>query len=390
MASTAQTRTVATKIQARSIKQLFDAYASNKAKEAKRVWLHTKFPDTVKFQEAHEYVVADRTISSTTTETIVIEKDQKHLGSPLLCFVPLPARGRRCGDCLAFFGNNLKDVGGIHLQDSVRAVQLMVAEGRRLKEDAKILWDKVTDRFYFVYAFTQSVLPDPDPTFQQKRLVATDPGCYPFQAWYSPTSGCHGELLSGGTDELKYRLRKLEAMQDRIGKRKYDPVRQTWRTRKQYNHTTRRLKRKLARQRMRQGEWVRNAHYDAANFLLRNHDVIIQPILHVARLVSTENRNISKETVRVMNAWSHLKFRQRLRSTAFRYPGRHVLETEEPGTSKTCAHCGYWHSDLRVCDKVFCCPSCGIKVNRQTAGARNNFFAEYGKRVGIRWDGQSN
>jgi len=30
-----------------------------------------------------------------------------------------------------------------------------------------------------------------------------------------------------------------------------------------------------------------------------------------------------------------------------------------------------------------------VKVNRDVAGARNNFFSEYGRAVGVGWDGQS-
>ena len=65
----------------------------------------------------------------------------------------------------------------------------------------------------------------------------------------------------------------------------------------------------------------------------------------------------------------------------------HVYETTEPGTSKTCTHCGFWHANLRLGDKVYDCPRCHIQVDRQLAGARNNFFAAYGLAVGRGWDG---
>ena len=384
VASAQNARPVATKIAAHAVKQLYDAYKSNEAKKARREWLNAKYPENAKPPEVYE--VKDRSLKESGTEVIIIEKYQPKVGSGLLCFVPLPGRGKRCTECLAFFGNNLKDVGGILLQDSSRCMERMVAEGKELKEDAKILWDKATGKFYFIYAFTQPIL---SATFSSKRIVATDPGCYPFQAWYSPTSGCHGELMHGGSEDLKMRLEALEALQARIQSRGYKPPKTSTRTRKQHNHTTKRLKRKLAREQMRQHEWVRNAHYDAANFLLRSHDIVIQPILNVAKLVKKHGRNIGKQTSKVMLAWSHFKFRQRLRSAAFRYPGRHVFETKEPGTSKTCTNCGQWNADLQVQDKVYICPSCGIQVNRQTAGARNNFFAAYGCHVGIGWDGLS-
>ena len=53
---------------------------------------------------------------------------------------------------------------------------------------------------------------------------------------------------------------------------------------------------------MRQHEWVCNAHFDAANFLLRSHDIVIQPILNVAKLVKKHGCNIGKQTSKVMLA----------------------------------------------------------------------------------------
>ena len=386
VASAHNERRVGSKIGHRAVKQLFDAYKSNEAKKARREWLNETYPENAR--PPIEYVVKDRSLKETDTEVIIIDKYQPSVSGSLR-FVPLPGRGKRCGDCLAFFGNNLKHVGGIHLRDSPRCIERMVAEGNQLKEDAKILWHKATDKFYFIYAFVLPILPDPDPSFSSKRMVATDPGCYPFQAWYSPTSGRHGELMHGGTEQLERRLQAQDALAARIRERGYWPPWEARRTRKQYNHTTRRLKKKLARERMRQHEWTRNAHYDAANFLLRSHDVVLQPILKVEKLVKKFERNIGKRTCRLMLAWSHYKFRQRLRSAAFRYPGRHVFETKEPGTSKTCTNCGQWKADLEVQAKVYQCPSCHIQVNRQTAGARNNFFAAYGHKVGVGWDGLS-
>ena len=63
----------------------------------------------------------------------------------------------------------------------------------------------------------------------------------------------------------------------------------------------------------------------------------------------------------------------------------HVYETTEPGTSKTCTHCGTWKANLS--GMVYKCNACKVVVDRQFAGARNNFFAAYGMAVDIGWDG---
>ena len=391
-ANTAATR-VSSNIASRAIKQLTDAYASNYAKREK--------------DPKHSFNVQFRSYKRTLTETIVIDKDiagsdnlYAHKTSTLLRFQPLPSTCSRQGriECLAFFGNNLKHVGGIRLQDSIKVISRIVDDGNRLKEDAKILWDKRTQSYYFVYLYVLPQLEDPDPEFQSKRIVATDPGCAPFQQWYSPTSGCFGQLLENARPELKAKCAGLDALQSRIARRYAQPA--ACLTARREDHcsdgrhqrklryrTTRRLRKKLAKDRRRLHGWTESAHYDAANYLLKEHEIIIQPVLAIKRLTSKTSRIFGSQMARTMYTWSHYLFLQRLKSAAVRYPGRHVYATSEPGTSKTCTHCGTWNAALRLGDKLFNCPHCGIRIDRQIAGARNNFLAAYGMALNVGWGG---
>lgn len=369
-----------------AVKQVADAYSSNLAKKRK--------------DAAHQFDVKYRSTRRTPSEVVKLQKDppseRSHKQSPLLRFDADEAtvlnRGRKC--CFAVLGNNLKGVGGIRLQDKPHVIDRMVSEGNRLKEDAKILYDKRTNAFHFIYTFEQPRLDDPDPSFASKRVVSNDPGVHPFQKWYSPTSGEHGELLKGFREQLEERVLKLDALQSRIDRKRQARKRGERptgcaqnRSRRQRYNTDRRRSRKLARDRRRQCGWTEAAHYEAANFILSRHDVIIQPKLHVAPLTLRSGRNLKSTTARAMLTMSHYMYRQRLLWASSRYAGRHVFETEEPGTSKTCTSCGFWHSSLRLQDKTFVCPKCKLSVDRDIAGARNNFFAAYGAAVGIGWDG---
>ena len=382
---------VAGRIVSHAIQQLADAYRSNYAKRKKN-------PD-------HRFTVQFRSLHRTLTEALIIDKDSlKSDGSylknsPFACFKPVPFTRVRQGrsECLVFFGNNLKAFGGIRLQDKENVISKLVKDGNYLKEEAKIIWDKRTDSFHFAYLYALPKLEDPDPDFNAKRIVATDPGNAPFQQWYSPTSGSFGQLLEDARPVLKAKCLKLDALKMLIELRYRQPQacltsrrednHSPKRQRKQRYRTTRRLRRKLARDLRRVHGYVESAHYDAANFLLAEHEIIIQPVLSVSRLCKKNSRIFGNSTARAMYTWSHYLFRQRLKSASARYPGRHVYETSEPGTSKTCTNCGFWNASLRLGDKFFHCPRCGVQVDRQIAGARNNFFAAYGMAAGIGWDG---
>lgn len=373
---------VARSIQESAVAQCVAAYSTNEAKKKKN--------------PGHHYEVKFRSLKKSYTETIQIQKDNDNTpekkNSTLLRFEAAPPLHNRLGraECFAFFGNNLASVGGIRLFDKERVISRMVADGNRLHEDCKILWDKRARSFHFIYTVVQPKLEDPDPTFVDKRVASNDPGCEPFQAWYSPTSNRYGVLLDGAVEELEDRCLALDALTSRIEKRKKGPdLRARPRTGRQRRRTTRALKRKLAKERRRLHGWMENGHYAAANFMLENHDIIIQPKLAVSKLTQRRKRKIQRKTVRKMFTWSHYKYRQRLQWAATRYPGRYVIESREPGTSKTCTECGFWHADLKVNQKTFRCPRCEMEVNRDVAGARNNFFSEYGRAVGMGWDGRS-
>jgi putative transposase len=364
---------------AKAVHQAVSAYTSNFAKKEK--------------DPTHQFEVKFRSTRKTPTEMIQIEKDRfgsdkKH--STLLAFRPVPHTRRP--ECLALFGNNLKSVGGIRLQSSHTAtITRMVAEGNRLKEDAKICYDKRTNKFHFIYTFEAPKLEDPDPGFLNKRVVATDPGIKAFQTWYSPTTGQYGELLSGTDIEMKKRCLLLDALHSRVERRKKQRGKphSGGRTAKQRGRTTRRLKIKLSKEKRRLHNWMQTAHYDSANFMLERFDVIIQPELRVSELAKKTDRKLGSKAVRNMLTWSHYAYRQRLKSASIRYAGRHVIESQEPGTSKTCTNCGYWHAGLALSDRTFVCPRCHIEVDRDVAGARNNFFSEYGRAMGVGWDGAS-
>jgi transposase len=368
-------------IVAGGVKQAVEAFKSNYAKMRVDP-SHTHFD--VKF----------RSHRRTRTEVVHIDGDSvpgtKH--SPLLAFRPMPfTNSDNRAECLAFFGCNLKAVGGIRLQDKARVIDKLIAEGRRLTNECKIHWDKRTRAFHFIYTYEIPRLADPDPEFENKRVVATDPGARRFQTFYSPTSGEVGILMQRGRREIERRCIDIDKRTGYLQRRRNREAPQPEvrpRTRKQRQRTLRNKSRRLAKERVRMTQWVKFFHYDSANFLLRNYDLVIAPKLKTADMVTRKNRVFGNKTARSMLTFSHGLFAQRLESAAARYAGRCVLtDTGEPGTSKTCTHCGKWKADLGGAEH-YECQQCGAYYDRDVGGARNNFLAALGTAMGVGWDGQ--
>lgn len=368
------------KITAGAVQQACNAFKTNFAKMAKQ-------------GKNYKFRVQFHSYKHSYTETLRIERAKE---GPLNRFEALPkpvgAKRRHTArtECLAFLGGGLKAMGGVRLQDKPEVIGRMLSEGKVLQENAKIQWDKRTDSFYFIYTYDMPVPEDPDPTFATKRALSGDMGVDPFIEWYEPT-GAHGVVLKDFPVEIKTRCLKLDALQSRIEKRKTAKRPDSYlRDGHKRRCTSRRLRRKLARGRRRLHNWVEAAHYDAANFLLERADVLVIPKIASQRMSEHQSRNIRSGTVRTMLTSCPGLFCERLVSSSKKYPGRHVLTgTGEPGTSGTVGCCGWWNCRLKVGQKQCPCPKCGIVIDRQVNGARNNLLAAFGKAVGIGWDGCS-
>jgi len=379
----APTQGVASRIMNRAIWDLVDAYATNYAKISKG--------------KGRKFEVKNRDAVRSRTEIIHIER--RNMLHEVVPPADSSAQNQRRSECGLRFGNNLEKVGPIRIQGRRRGIEKVIAAGKDLPCDAKIQWDKNLGAFYFIWVDDVPFKTDPDPLFKDKCVVSLDPGCSPFQQWYSPTTGEFGELLVDARQDLKAHCQRIDSLCSRLRRRdlKQHPERRPTKKAKHLSSKKQRRKRGRAKQALRkkmrrehrrlQGN-VQSAHYHAAKFLLSSFDIIIAPVLNTGRLTEKGNRRIfGSRMARALYTWSHRLFRQRLASAAHQWGGKYVFECCEPGTSKTCTDCGAWKQDLRLGDKVYHCPRCGISVDRQLAGARNNFFAAYGMAVRVGWDG---
>ena len=329
----------------------------------------------------------------------------------------------RRAECLLHLNKGFAPLGGIRLQDRRRVIERLLAEGNKLKEDAKLHWDKRRRAFYFIYTYEQPKPVDPDPTWTTKSVGAFDGGIRNFQRWGNATTGETGELVCGFRRRIHNRVERIDDLHSRCARRKtrqgarrkvrrtkpqrrWDAAQAVWRRQqrgprptptprqrqRRRGATSRRLGRKLRYDRARHKGWVEAVHYDAAAQLFERMDVVVNPKLATSEMAPRQGRVFGSNGVRAMLTMSHYKFDQRLKTVAERLPGKHVLsDTGEPGTSRTCPNpqCGRWHTHLDG-DAEFVCPHCGIRAKRDDVGWRGNLLAAYGLAVGVHADGTSN
>jgi len=224
--------------------------------------------------------------------------------------------------------------------------------GKRLQTiefDCKLLKDRL-GRFYLVvpgHKETSSKALDNQEGHQGDRWVALDPGCRTFQTAYSPREG---ELVKFG-DRDASRLFRLCLHMDNLPEKK--------------KKTKERLK-------LRIKHLVDEVHWKTIRYLLDHYDNVVIPIFEVKNMVKKVDRKITKRTVRNLLSWRHYTFRMRLMEKA-RQEGKNVFVVGEEYTTKTCSRCFNLHPNVGGA-KVFHCPHCGLKMDRDALGSRNIFL----------------
>lgn len=127
-------------------------------------------------------------------------------------------------------------------------------------------------------------------------------------------------------------------------------------------------RRVLRRQKRLQQEF----HRKVCDDLVKRCEWLLIPHLRVSEMVARKKdgtRKLPARVCKMMLAWGHYSFLQRLRFMMVRHPGFHVIEVREDWTSRTCGSCGYIHPPGGF--REFCCPKCKQDVDRDIHAAKN-------------------
>jgi putative transposase len=269
----------------------------------------------------------------------------------------------------------------IKLRDKRKIAKRVIDDGP-LAEDAKLLYDRRVGVYWLSVTLDVPIKQgriDADTA----RVVALDPGTRVFNTYYSP-DGTHGELLAGELAHLEACAKKLDLLHSRIDmERNYRDKQLLYSNNRRASHRKycrrkRQMKRKINRISHHMRCRMANAHYDAAHVLLDSYDFLVVPKFETSKMAKKAERVVNSKVARAMYTWAHFKFRQRLASKVGMDRSKHMRIVGEPGTSKTCGHCGGWNTNLGR-KKVFKCEmqgGCGVEMERDINGARNNLLAE--------------
>jgi putative transposase len=211
----------------------------------------------------------------------------------------------------------------------------------------KIIHKKQSDKFYLsvpVEIDKQQNLSD--------EIVAVDPGVSPFATVYS--SKYHGYI---GEDWYKKASKLLKTG---------DKLLTDAKTEKRYFRRCK-LKKAAARVRKKVTNIVKDMHWKTANFLARNHKIILMPEMQISKMVS--RANLPANVSRAIMCSSQFLFRQRLIQKANENNSAVIL-CKEYYTSKTCTMCGNIKEDLGS-NKTYNCLNCNVSTHRDYNGARN-------------------
>ena len=182
-----------------------------------------------------------------------------------------------------------------------------------------------------------------------RNPVALDPGIRTFISYYSPLKcGEIGKSDMGKIIRLGHHLDDLCSKMTKVKAKKRQ-----------------RMKKAATRIRKRIQNLVSELHWKTATFLCKNFSTILIPEFKMKSMIS----KLIAKTSRSLMTWSHFTFRQRLIHLATKYDTR-VIICREDFTSKTCTRCGNINNNLGS-KKVFICPSCNLRIDRDINGARN-------------------
>jgi len=133
------------------------------------------------------------------------------------------------------------------------------------------------------------------------------------------------------------------------------------------SHNWFKAKMKLARAHEHLADLRRDLYMKLGRYFAEHYDAVVMEDIHVKQLVGKSSRGLR---MRLHDVAFH-ELRSIVKYQLGKY-GKGFILVDPRDSSKTCAKCGYVKMDLALSDRVFECPKCGWRADRDYNSALNH------------------
>ncbi len=216
---------------------------------------------------------------------------------------------------------------------------------KNIDSDFKIHYDKYSNRYTFLIPIKIDI-----KKCNRKNIISLDPGIRTFMTGFSNIK------CIGIGDNLKENIKKYIKKIDKIKRSK--------------NVSKQKIKKVESRCYRKIENKINDLHWKAINYLTKNYNKIIVGNMSTHNIVSNKNNSkLHSMTKRLALLMRLYVFKQRLQFKC-EEKGIYYKEVDEAYTSKTCTNCALLNNKLGL-SKIFDCPYCKSKIDRDINGARN-------------------
>ncbi len=256
-----------------------------------------------------------------------------------------------------FEGNKLRipKIGWVSIKDKITKKP----EWEKIKADVNQVWIKEEVDGFFAYIVYEKEREEKE---NNGEVVGIDVGIK------STITMSNREILSLDRDKIMRSVRRIEKLQSIIDRKSEINKKRGLK----YSRRVEELERKREKLFKKIENIKRDFYYKAINHILNSHEYVVVEDLDLKELREHkgENKIVSRKVHKYLQYIALSKFYRILEWKAELY-GRKIIKVNPEYTSKSCSRCGYVNHYLKLSDRVFNCPSCGLRIDRDLNASIN-------------------
>lgn len=256
-----------------------------------------------------------------------------------------------------FDGKKLRipKIGWVSIKDKITEKP----EWEIIKETTKQVWIKEEPDGFFAYIVYER---EKEEKEENRKVVGIDVGIK------NTITMNNGNVLSLNKDRIMEIVEKTERLQSVIDRKRNINKRRKIK----YSRRCAELERKKDKLFKKIRNIKEDFYYKAVNHILNSHEYVIVEDLNLKELKehSGKSKAVNKKVHKYLQYTSLGKFFHILDWKAELY-GRKVVKVRPEYTSKTCSKCGCINHDLKLKNRIFECPMCGLRIDRDLNASIN-------------------